>query len=252
MSRLTALLAVVLPCCSLTALPLTTHADDTGAPGRPIRALVVYGGHGFNQGQFFSLLDSIPNLEYDRLDLKRSPEKLNPGVADRYDVLVQYDMISGLKPEQHEAYKQLLAKGINVIALHHTIGARRAWPEYRKVLGGLWLWEPTEIDGKTYPKSTYKHGVTIPVAVADPDHPITQGLNDFEIVDEQYGNLYVSPDVHVLLTTDKPGCNSQIAWTTRYGNSRVFYLMLGHDNHAWSNPVYGKILGNAIQWATNE
>ncbi len=55
----------------------------------------------------------------------------------------------------------------------------------------------------------------------------------------------------MLLTTGHPKGNSQIAWTTKYKNSPVFYLQLGHDSKAWINPNYPKLLINAIQWAAS-
>jgi uncharacterized protein len=60
------------------------------------------------------------------------------------------------------------------------------------------------------------------------------------------------PKAQVLLTTDHPKNNPEIAWVTTYGNSRVFYLMLGHDNRAWSNPDSPKLVLNGIRWTAGE
>ena len=40
-----------------------------------------------------------------------------------------------------------------------------------------------------------------------------------------------------------------LAWTTKYGDCRVAYLLLGHDHQAWQNPNYPKLLLQAIEWA---
>jgi len=58
--------------------------------------------------------------------------------------------------------------------------------------------------------------------------------------------------VHVLLTTDFPTSDPEIAWVTQYGKSPVFYLLLGHDSKAWTNPNYPKLLLNGISWAAGE
>jgi hypothetical protein len=87
------------------------------------------------------------------------------------------------------------------------------------------------------------------VTVVDREHPITRGLDDFEIHDETYGGYFTSSNVHVLLKTDHPKNDPSLAWTTQYGKSRVFYLMLGHDRLAWENPAYSKLLDRGIRWA---
>jgi len=58
--------------------------------------------------------------------------------------------------------------------------------------------------------------------------------------------------VKVLLTTDHPLNEPAVAWTNRYGRSRVFYLMFGHDAKAWQNPNYPKLLSNGIRWAAGK
>jgi len=89
--------------------------------------------------------------------------------------------------------------------------------------------------------------------VAYNQHPITKGLKDFVIHDETYGGYWVSPAAKILLTTDNPKNKpGQIAWVTKFGNSRVFYLMLGHDHLAWQNPNYSKILLQGLHWAAGK
>jgi len=58
--------------------------------------------------------------------------------------------------------------------------------------------------------------------------------------------------VRVLLTTDCPKNDPQVAWVTQYGNSRVFYFMLGHDHVAWQNPNYSEILLRGIRWTAGK
>jgi uncharacterized protein len=67
------------------------------------------------------------------------------------------------------------------------------------------------------------------VKIADRRHPVTKGLNDFEIFDETYKGCYVESGVNVLLTTDKPASNSVIGWTKKYGKARIVTLQIGHD-----------------------
>jgi type 1 glutamine amidotransferase len=41
---------------------------------------------------------------------------------------------------------------------------------------------------------------------------VTEGLSDFTILDETYKDLWISPKVDVLLTTDHPKSDSAVAW----------------------------------------
>ncbi len=67
------------------------------------------------------------------------------------------------------------------------------------------------------------------VHVADPNHPITRGLKDYDFVDETYDRVSVDPGVHALLTTDEPTSEKLIGWTKTYAKSKVCYFQSGHD-----------------------
>ena len=52
----------------------------------------------------------------------------------------------------------------------------------------------------------------------------------------------------MLLTTDHPKSDPELAWTKQYGNSRVVYLQLGHDHLAYENPNFRTLLARSIRW----
>ena len=217
-----------------------------------IRLLVTVGGHRYDHGNFKKLFDDLPGVTYNIVAMPQSADLLKPSLTEDYDVLVMYDMVPGISAEQYTNFVALLKEGIGVVSLHHNLAAHRYWDEYRKIIGGRWIYKPMEIDGVKYGSTAYRHGQTIDVTVVDKKHPITQGVTDFTVHDETYKNFYKSSNVHVLLTTDNPKNSKEIAWTTSYGKSPVFYLQLGHDAHAWQNPAYPKLLINAIRWVNDE
>lgn len=219
---------------------------------KPLRVLLTYGGHGFQQPEFFAMWDALPGLAYTKCELPKDADVLKPGLEKQYDVIVMYDMVKGFTPEQQKDYVALLNTGIGIVATHHSLGAHDGWPEYAKIIGGKYVHKPGIIEGKERPASNFAHGQDIAVTIADKEHPITKGLADFTIHDETYGKCYVSPNAHVLLTTDHPKCTREIAWTTQYGRSRVCYLMFGHDNQAWANPNYQALLQRAIRWSAGK
>jgi type 1 glutamine amidotransferase len=240
------LVAFITLACFAVAWVVPARAEK---PAEKIRVLLSYGGHGFQQAPFFAIFDALPNVEYTKAELPGDAGLLKPGLQDDYDAIVMYDMVRAIAPDQQKAFVALLEQGIGVVSLHHNLGAHRDWDEFVKIIGGKFLFGDATLEGEAYKKSTWSHGENLRVTVADKDHPITQGLEDFEIHDETYGGYYTASDVHVLLRTDHPKNDAELAWTKTYGKSRVFYLMLGHDRHAWENPNYGKILAAAIRWA---
>ncbi len=217
-----------------------------------IRILLTYGGHGFEEDLFYKMFENLPGISYTSIQLPNSADLLKPGLEKEYDVIVMYDMVDSISEKQQEAFVDLLREGIGVIALHHNLAAHKTWDEYRKIIGGIYLLESQILDGKEQIKSSYNHDQDIKVTVTDKSHPITRGISDFQIHDETYKDYYTSPDTRVLLTTNHPNSDPELAWTTRYHNSPVLYLLLGHDSQAWHHPVYPQLLLNAIRWAVQE
>lgn len=220
------------------------------SPEGKLRVLVITGGHGFPEQPFQHLFQSIPDVAPQFVTYPDAADMLNPALADQCDVVVFYDMwTKGITPEQQQAFVDLLEKGIGVVALHHTLAAHPNWPEYAKIIGGHYYTKDRTVDGNTLPKSGFKHGQTMPVKVADGNHPITRGLKDFVIHDETYCRYDTDPNARVLLTTDHEDSDPELAWVKTYGRSRVFYLQLGHDEQAYENPAYRELVARGIRWA---
>ena len=231
MSRILCLMLLFVPLCGLSA------AEE------PIRVLVLTGGHPFEEDAFWSVFDEMEGIEYDKAVYPEAFDLLKPGLEKKYDVVVAYDMCTNdISPEQAADFAALLNHGgIGYFGLHHTISGHRKWNEYTKILGGKYLFAKETLDGKECGPSSYFHGQDMKIEIADNEHPITKGLKPFDIHDETYNNFYVSPKVHMLLTTDHPKNNREIAWIHEYGKTPVFYFMLGHDHLAYENPAFRRL-----------
>ena len=213
------------------------------------KILILTGGHGFDVKEFYEMFDVLPGVTYDKAELPKEMDLLAPGLEKKYNAIVSYDMNNfPISDAQRANFEKLMQTGMPLIVFHHSIGGYKDWPKYREIAGGAYLFENLEADGKTWPPSDYKHDITMKIAIADKDHPIAKGLNDFEILDEAYKDVYVRPDVHVLLTTEHPLATKQVAWVHRYGNSPVFTIMLGHDKHAFANENLRRLLKQGIDW----
>ena len=217
------------------------------------KILIITGGHDFDVKEFYEMFDAMPGITYEKAELPNDMDLLAPGLEKKYDVIVSYDMNRfPITDEQRANYEKLLQAGMPLLVYHHSIGGYDTWPKYREIAGGAYLYKNMEIDGKTWVPSDYKHDIEMKIAVADKNHPITKGVGDFTILDEAYKNVYVRDDVHVLLTTDHPLSTKQIAWTTSYGKSPVFTIMLGHDKHAFANENLRTLIKQGIEWLVAE
>ena len=203
-----------------------------------IHALVITGGHGFEQEPFWEMFDSFENFSYDTVVFPDAFEYLNIEAAKNYDALVFYDMWQEITADQQAAYLELLNRGKPIVYLHHALISFQEWEEFNRIVGGVWE------EGK----GTVKHNVQYTIQIADSDHPVTKGMQDFEIEDETYGNFDAKSDVHALLKAEHPESAPVIGWTHRYGNSQIVYIQLGHDGLAYGNPGYRKLVDQGIRW----
>jgi type 1 glutamine amidotransferase len=241
------------------AAPEASSSSTAAAPPstsrQPLRVLLTYKGHAFDEEKFFALWDAWQKqglLSYQRCPIPDEAARLEPSAASQYDVLVMYDMVSEISPAQQEAFIALLKNGIGVVSLHHNLAAHEKWPLWREVIGGQFLHANQTIAGKSCDASVFEHDVWLKIGIPDPKHPIVRDVEPFYILDETYGKIYHAPDIKVVLTTDRMGNDREIAWIKWFGNSPVFYFQLGHDSHAWTHPLYQKILLQGMRWAAEE
>jgi type 1 glutamine amidotransferase len=222
------------------------------AQQQKIKVLVITGGHGFQRQPFYEVFNSIPSITYDTLVQPQANAFIASPEVNRYDVLVFYDMVlDSISPAQQAAYISLLKKGASMIFLHHSLVSYQKWPEFIKMVGGQYHTRPVVVNGDTL-KASYEHDVNVPVKVEDKKHPITRGINNFEILDEVYGGAEILPQVKPLLSTTHPKSMRYLAWINHYGNSDVIYIQLGHGPSGYSNPNYRKLIQQAIEWSAKQ
>jgi len=221
------------------------------AQQKKINVLVISGGHGFKHQPFYDVFDSIPSITYDTLVQPQANALIASPEVNRYDVLVFYDLVDSITPAQQESYIRLLKKGASMIFLHHSLVSYQNWSEFIKIVGGQYHTHPVVVNGDTL-KTSYEHGVNIPVKVENKKHPVTKGLQDFDIVDEVYGGVEILPQVKPLLSTTHPKSMRYLAWVNHYGNSDVICIQLGHGPSGYSNPNFRKLIRQAIEWSAKQ
>jgi type 1 glutamine amidotransferase len=234
--------------CSLLD-PLTSPSAQPAkeAPGK-IRVMVFTGGHDFEKEPFFKLFKDDPEITYQAVEHPNAHAQLTAEAAKQWDVLVLYDMHQEITEEAKADFVARLKEGKGLVVVHHAIASYQEWPEYRKIIGARYYLKKMVVDGVDKARSAYKHGMHFTLRIADPSHPVTRGLQDFEIVDETYKWFDVYPDVHPLIVTGEPESNPVTAWSKTYENARVVYIQSGHDHTAYENPNYQQMLRQAIRW----
>jgi uncharacterized protein len=210
------------------------------------KILVITGGHDF-EPSFYQVFDSFEHVQYDTISQPDFNKKLCSGVADPYDALVFYDMWQDISEAEKTAFRALLERGKGMVFLHHSLVSYQHWDEFEKIIGGKYI-EKDFYSDPAMQGSTYAEDITLAIKVVDNHHPVTKNVADFTIYDEGYQDIRINPDIHPLLSASHPDCASTVAWTNRYGNSKIVYLLLGHGHQAHENENYRKLVCNAIRW----
>lgn len=218
-------------------------------PSKPIRILVITGGHGFNTEEFNKMLSGLtPEISYQVAELPVAFNMFLPENRDKFDVLVFYHMWQTITEDQAKNFADCIREGKPVVALHHSICAFDDWPEYWNIIGGKYFHKATTFKGMSYGPGSYIHDLHFTVRISDTQHPVTRKLNDFQIFDETYKGYYVEEGVTPLLTTDEKSSNPVIGWTKSYGKAKVVVLQSGHDVPTFQNPDFRKLLKQSIIW----
>lgn len=211
------------------------------------RALIVQGGWaGHEPGPTSEILaESLRGHDFevkisDTMDSFRDAEYLKT-----FDLLVPHWTMGTAESKQLAGLPEAVKSGVGIGGIHGGAGdAFRALPAFQGMIGGQFICHP----GGT--------GSTYTVHISDKTHPITQGLEDFELTSEQYYML-VDPGNNVLATTVFPAERAPlgsevvmpVTWTRQYGNGRVFYTSLGHDAATLGLPPVLTMATRGLLWA---
>ena len=151
-----------------------------------------------------------------------------------------------IQPHQGKAVKDFVSNGGGVLFYHNVTYISPHNDDFRDVLGAVTENHP--------PIRKFK------VKVVNPDHPITRGVSDFVVTDEQHFMTYQKDPKYLLLqsvneeglTFTNQGTNlgttAPAGWAYDYGRGRVCYLAPGHLLTDLWNPEYEKLQKNAVKW----
>jgi type 1 glutamine amidotransferase len=139
--------------------------------------------------------------------------------------------------------------GVGIAGTHGGMcDAFRNNVDWQFMTGGNWVAHPGN------------DGVEYVVNVKQSSSPLLEGIDDFNVVSEQY-YMHVDPAVEVLATTRFPNPNvpgphtsnksvdMPVVWTKRWGAGRVFYCTLGHQANIIEMPEVKEIMRRGFLWA---
>jgi hypothetical protein len=144
--------------------------------------------------------------------------------------------------DQGAAIKEFVNSGNGFYALHNCSHISLTSKNYREVMGGAYIGHP--------PLRPFR------VRATENQHPITQGMSDFVVNDEQHYVEYDKDKKYILLeaenvdglTYEKLGAKSISGWAYDFGSGRVVFTAVGHTIHAMWTPQYLEIQKRAIRW----
>ncbi|MFN0165062.1 MAG: ThuA domain-containing protein [Bryobacteraceae bacterium] len=147
-----------------------------------------------------------------------------------------------MTPEQGRAVQAFIRNGGGALLLHNVTHIAQHNAEFRDVLGASYEGHPAI--------RTFK------VKVTSPNHPITRGVRDFVVTDEQHFMTYEKDKKHLLMESVNEdgltwlhfGTSAPAGWAFDYGKGRVCYFSPGHLLTVLWNPEYVKLQQNAVRW----
>jgi type 1 glutamine amidotransferase len=154
--------------------------------------------------------------------------------------------MSGL---QKQVLTDFVRDGGGFLGVHSATDTFYQWPEYGRLIGGYFDQHP------------WHQEVRI---IADRFDPLVSFIGPSLVIsDEIYQIRDFAGGSHVVLRLDPSSVDLKrdhvrhhpwgwpLAWTRSYGNGRVFYTALGHDESVWRDPRFQMLLRNAVLWTAS-
>jgi hypothetical protein len=153
------------------------------------------------------------------------------------------------EPDLDYFFKEWLpTKGHAFVGFHSASDTFHEYKPYWDMIGG------------TFDGHPWGAGETVTMTVHDTSHPAMRPLgSEFVIKDEIYQYKQYQPEkVRVLMSLDMSKCETKkpylvpVSWVKNYGEGRVFYTNLGHNEGTWTNPKFLEHVTGGIKWALGQ
>lgn len=141
-----------------------------------------------------------------------------------------------MQPEQEQAVVGFVEAGGAFLNLHNAMGLYPEKGPYLKLAAGKFTGHG--------PLERFR------VEVVDANHPVTRGVQDFSVADEQHTPSYDAGKVRLLLRnrSDDGKTVAAAGWVYQPGRGRLCHLANGHTREALHHPMYQRLLRNGVNW----
>jgi uncharacterized protein len=242
---------------------LVTSSSSSGGTGvtQP-KALVVRGGwEGHRPVEATELF--IPFLERSgyavRVEDSTAPYADADAMADT-DLVVQCVTMSEITSEEVAGLRAAVEAGVGFTGWHGGIAdSFRASSDYLHLVGGQFATHPgKEPCERTGGQEDNYLPHTVTITALGRQHPITAGIEDFDLVTEQYWVLH-DDLIDVLATTTHPArewqpwhrpITSPAIWTRHWGAGRIVVTTPGHSLDVLEHPAVRTVIERGMLWAT--
>jgi type 1 glutamine amidotransferase len=167
-----------------------------------------------------------------------------------YDLIVigwtQATTTEDLSDRAEQRLHEAVRSGTGLAGWHGMAASFRSSLQFSLIAGASFLEHPGG------------EGVPVPytIDIVDRDHPVTAGVDSFEIASEQY-YMHVDPSVHVLATTTFSGEHfpwldgvvMPAVYTHAWGDGKVFYASPGHVPAELQVPEAERLIAQGLKWA---
>lgn len=213
------------------------------------KALMFQGGwEGHEPAEVADILAGILKEEDFNVKVTDTLSTLEEDDLTTYDLIVPNWTQGTISKEQLQPLIDAVAQGTGLAGLHGGLGdSFRMETDYQFMVGGQWVAHPGN------------DGITYKVNISDADHPLTEGMEDFTVISEQY-YMHVDPAVKVHATTRFPIAEGSykangevdmpVVWSKKWGEGNVYYCSLGHVAEIVRMPEVISLMRKGFNWAT--
>ncbi|MEM6552105.1 MAG: ThuA domain-containing protein [Planctomycetota bacterium] len=175
---------------------------------------------------------------------------LDESLMGSLDLIIPIWTMGEISGEQWGALNHAVQSGVGLAGFHGgMIDAFRKNTEYQWMTGAQWVAHPGGCIER------YR------VYISDDAHPITAGLDDFDLLNTEQYYCHTDPGNNILCHTifdqghENPSLYTQgavmpYAYTKTWGKARVFCAMWGHTDKDFDIEEAKEIVVRGMQWAT--
>lgn len=175
------------------------------------------------------------------------------------DLVVQSMTMSSIGHDELWGLRGAVEAGTGLVGWHGGIAdSYRNSSDYLQLVGGQFATHPGKEPSLRVGDETDNYlPYTVEITDLGREHPITAGLDDFELESEQYWVLH-DDLIDVLATTTHPTqpyhpwhrpITSPAVWTRHWGKGRIVVATPGHTPEVLQHPAVRTIVERGMLWA---